>query len=141
MSQTASVFVDTSGWAAPLVTVAPNQNDMATYSRILVAEGRQLVTTNYVLSELVALLTVRTRLSRSRLLVFTEQIRRTAHVVHIDPAIDEAAWLMLAQHSDKTWSLVDAASFIVMRQMGITEAFTGDHHFIQAGFTRLPIVV
>ena len=51
MRQTASVFVDTSGWAAPLVTDAPNQRDMAVYSRTLVAEGRQLVTTNYVLSD------------------------------------------------------------------------------------------
>jgi predicted nucleic acid-binding protein len=35
------------------------------------------------------------------------------------------------------WSLVDCASFVVMRQQGIVEALTTDHHFEQAGFVRL----
>lgn len=45
---------------------------------------------------------------------------------------------MLERMTDKEWSLVDAASFIVMRRLGITEAFTSDQHFIQAGFLRVP---
>lgn len=45
---------------------------------------------------------------------------------------------MLERYADKDWSLVDAASFVVMRHMGITEAFTTDHHFAQAGSTRVP---
>lgn len=35
---------------------------------------------------------------------------------------------------DKEWSLVDCISFVVMQELGITEALTGDHHFEQAGF-------
>ena len=38
---------------------------------------------------------------------------------------------------DKGWSLTDRISFVVMREHGITEALTGDHHFEQAGFTAL----
>ena len=30
-----------------------------------------------------------------------------------------------------------SARFVVMRDYGITEALTGDHHFEQAGFTIL----
>lgn len=44
---------------------------------------------------------------------------------------------LYAQRPDKSWSLGDCISFIVMRQQGITEALTGDHHFAQAGFTAL----
>jgi predicted nucleic acid-binding protein len=33
---------------------------------------------------------------------------------------------------------VDAASFAVMRRLGIAEALTGEHHFIQAGIVRVP---
>ena len=38
---------------------------------------------------------------------------------------------------DKEWGLVDCTSIIVARDMGITEIFTTDHHFEQAGFTIL----
>ena len=38
---------------------------------------------------------------------------------------------------DKEWSLTDCISFVVMRERGLTEALTSDHHFEQAGFSRL----
>lgn len=38
---------------------------------------------------------------------------------------------------DKSWSLTDCISFVVMAEYGITEALTGDHHFEQAGFACL----
>lgn len=41
------------------------------------------------------------------------------------------------QHADKAWSLTDCASFLIMREVGLTEALTHDHHFEQAGFKAL----
>jgi uncharacterized protein len=38
---------------------------------------------------------------------------------------------------DKEWSLTDCMSFVVMRERGITDALTNDHHFEQAGFRIL----
>ena len=38
---------------------------------------------------------------------------------------------------DKTYSLCDAVSFLLMRERGITEALTTDRHFEQEGFVRL----
>ncbi|MEH2285259.1 MAG: hypothetical protein V7K90_28760 [Nostoc sp.] len=38
---------------------------------------------------------------------------------------------------DKSYSLCDAVSFVLMRQRGVTEALTTDHHFEQEGFRRL----
>jgi len=44
---------------------------------------------------------------------------------------------LLQSQTDKTYSLCDAISFILMRDRGVTDALTTDHHFEQAGFIRL----
>lgn len=133
-----SLFVDTSGWAVPLLTNTDHYSEMMALSQQIVAQGRTLITTSYVVAELVALLGARSHVSRRTVLDFVERIRTSTHVVFIDQARDDAAWSMLRQHEDKDWSLTDAASFIVMRDMGITEAFSSDKHFAQAGFVRVP---
>ncbi len=38
---------------------------------------------------------------------------------------------------DKGWSLTDCLSFAVMKEEGLREALTGDHHFEQAGIVAL----
>ena len=44
---------------------------------------------------------------------------------------------LFARRPDKEWSLTDCTSFIVMDQYGLTDVFTSDHHFEQAGFNVL----
>ena len=44
---------------------------------------------------------------------------------------------LYTERPDKDWSLTDCISFVVMRDQGLTEALTGDHHFEQAGFAAL----
>jgi uncharacterized protein len=38
---------------------------------------------------------------------------------------------------DKTWSLTDCISFVIMKDHAIQDALTADRHFEQAGFTAL----
>jgi predicted nucleic acid-binding protein len=42
-----------------------------------------------------------------------------------------------ASRTDKAYSLVDCISMRTMREMGLTEVLTNDHHFTQEGFTIL----
>ena len=47
------------------------------------------------------------------------------------------AWNLYAARPDKTWSLTDCISFIIMQERGIQQALTADVHFRQAGFIAL----
>ena len=45
---------------------------------------------------------------------------------------------LFSRCADKDWSLTDCTSFVVvMREEGLTDALTTDHHFEQAGFKWL----
>ena len=102
------VFADTSGWATFLLEDEPHHEK----SRLLIAQWKQqnrnIVTTNYVLSELIVLLGSRGQ-HRSVVLnnIKTIQSDNWVEIVHIDEALDAKAWQLLANRLDKKWSLVD----------------------------------
>ena len=58
-------------------------------------------------------------------------------VIHLTPRLFAQAFTLYKTHQDKTWGLVDCLSFIVMREAGVGQALTFDHHFVQAGFQAL----
>jgi hypothetical protein len=60
-----------------------------------------------------------------------------AEVVPFDAALYDRAIELYVQMADKEWSLTDCVSFLVMRDRGLTDALTADHHFEQAGFVAL----
>ena len=138
MMTRASLFVDTSGWAAALDRGDTYYQQTQQIIQRAYQQQRPLITSNYVLSELAPLLE-RRNVARTTLLLAMRTIRADPRVsiVHIDKATDDEAWALLDARLDKQWSLVDASSFILMRRMGITEALTNDHHFEQAGLLRL----
>ncbi len=132
------VFVDTSGWANAFVKTEPYYAEASTLITQRKQQNRRVVTTNYVLSELIPLF-VRMGVPRASGLNYIAILRSVGwvEIVHIDESLDEKAWQLLANRLDKEWSLVDAASFVVMKERGMTEALATDHHFEQAGFVRL----
>ncbi|GEM_PF-6287353 len=54
-----AVFVDTDGWVEPLLRSSPHHPATVAYSQKLFTDRIPLVTTNYVLTAVVALLTAR----------------------------------------------------------------------------------
>lgn len=132
-----ALFVDTSGWGC----LFDQRHPLHQQARILYL-GRsysRFVTTNYVLNELSALLSSPLRVPRPQIIQILTRIRESkdVEIVHITPDLDEQAWQLFKSRPDKTWSLTDCASFVVMQQRGIKEALTEDRHFEQAGFVRL----
>jgi predicted nucleic acid-binding protein len=58
-------------------------------------------------------------------------------IIPPDPTWYKRGLDLYARRPDKSWSLTDCISFVVMTDRGLTEALTGDHHFEQAGFRAL----
>jgi hypothetical protein len=58
-------------------------------------------------------------------------------VVPVDTPLLIRGLQLYEARGDKTWSLTDCLSFVVMQEQGLTEAVTADHHFRQAGFRAL----
>lgn len=98
-----------------------------------------MVTSNYIVLELIALLNSPLRVPRPQIFQYIDAIQSAPYLqlVRVNQQIENAAWELLKQRLDKNWSLVDATSFIIMQQLEITNALTSDHHFDQAGFVRL----
>lgn len=133
------LFCDTSGWGDLVDPTQPYHTLAANLYRSARNDSRRIITTNYVVSEVVALFTSPLRISRSTTVAFIESLKSSPYVevIHIDRTLDQEAWELLANRQDKLWSLVDCSSFVVMRQRSIVEALTTDHNFEQAGFARL----
>jgi predicted nucleic acid-binding protein len=65
---------------------------------------------------------------------------RAAEDIEIVPAsadLFRQGFALFTSRHDKDWSLTDCISFVVMREHGVTDALTADHHFEQAGFAAL----
>jgi predicted nucleic acid-binding protein len=140
MLTASDLFIDTSGWVYFLDSRDPLHSLVVSFVKQAVKKRRRLVTTNYIITELVALLSSRFHLPRQQVIKAINLIKKDASVeiVYIERAMDDEAWTLLEQRLDKEWSLVDASSFIVMKRFGMIEALTTDHHFTQAGFSRVP---
>jgi len=55
----------------------------------------------------------------------------------ISGALLDRAMELFRHRSDKSWSLADCASFVLMSDHHLTDALSCDHHFVQAGFRAL----
>jgi predicted nucleic acid-binding protein len=131
--------VDTSAWYALEIEDDVNHEAACKFlSKIALGKHGICVTTDYVLDETLTLL--RSRRSLSSALVFVDKIKksRSVRVFWVDEGLFEKA-LNVFQGSDcKSWSFTDCASFALMKDLLIGDAFTFDGHFREAGFQALP---
>ena len=74
------LFVDTSGWAYYLDSLNSHHATIVSLVKQAIIERRGLVTTNYILTELVALLSSRYHLPRPQVITAVNAIKRDASV-------------------------------------------------------------
>lgn len=128
------VFADTSFYVALL-----NPEDVAHANALHVGHSikRPVLLSDFILLELGNALSRGThRPLFSRL---ADHLRRQPNVriIRASRELLDRGLEFFARRPDKEWSLTDCTSFVVMRDEGLTDALTTDHHFEQAGFRVL----
>ncbi len=128
------MFIDTSGWLCLYHKDEPEHREAVE----LYQNAAVRLTTSYVLAEFVPLAQVR-GFPRAQNLEFTRRILDSAEIeiIWVDETLHRQAIALLWERADKTYSLCDAVSFVVMRRHGISESLTTDKHFGQEGFVKL----
>ncbi|MGE0887159.1 MAG: type II toxin-antitoxin system VapC family toxin [Blastocatellales bacterium] len=132
-----TVFIDTAAWIS---IIDADDSLHATAKAILHQLNRQkarLITTEFVLLEVAdAFCKPRTR---GIVIAYLDGLRRMSHlkVVPLSQSLLLESWDLYRRRPDKGWGLTDCTSFIVMELEQISEVFTSDRHFEQAGFTKL----
>lgn len=129
------MLLDTSGLLCYLHQSEPQHQEAV---QLLNGVSQRSLTHSYVLAELIALALIR-RFPRPTVLAFVMDLLDTLDIetVWVDEQLHREAMKLLLDRPDKTYSLCDAVSFILMRQRGTTEALTTDRHFEQEGFVKL----
>jgi len=132
------VFLDT-GYLIALEAADDQHHDAAVqHWHGLTPELPSLVTTSYIFDEVVTFFNSRNQHAKASQIGNRLLHSSTVQLVHVDNALFYDAWQFFVQHSDKSYSLTDCVSFIVMERLGIRTALAFDRHFVQAGFEKLP---
>lgn len=124
------IFVDTGAWYALFV---PTDPDSAAAAAWLANNSQPLITTDYVLDELLTVLRRRKELQRAVAVGERLLSGAVARIEHVTPDDVKAAWEVFRTFHDKEWSFTDCVSLVVMQRLGVSSAFAFDHHFRQFG--------
>jgi uncharacterized protein len=130
-----AVFLDTVGILA-LLERSDQWHEAATRAWTTLNEaGRPLRTTTLVLLECGN--AVARKPYRRRIVEIRHQFQADgALITPTDPDVD-SAWEAYGRGEAGNAGIVDHVSFVVMRRLGMTEAFSSDEHFRAAGFRTL----
>jgi predicted nucleic acid-binding protein len=129
------LFVDTSGWYDLLFVGAPHHAEIAAIMRR--PEARFVIST-YMLDELAALMLSRQDHGLAARAGTLIRSAAEVRVEHPDAAEELRTWEHFLERPDKTYTLTDCLSFVMMRRLSLDTAVATDDHFRREDFARLP---
>jgi predicted nucleic acid-binding protein len=131
------VFADTAYWVV-LMDRRDLLHEAAQFWAIELEQG-QITTSDAVLIEFVNYFSKYSDITRQKVNCLAFDLLR-ADDVNVLPHHRSAIFAGLSLHAsrpDKQYSLTDCISMQMMRELGIFEILTHDHHFAQEGFVAL----
>ena len=131
------VFVDTVAWIALGNTRdSLHEAARATFKRLW-ASDTLFITSEFILIELGNALSSPDLRSQTAGFIRSLSGSTSIEIVPSSTELFNRGLDLFTGRPDKNWGLVDCTSFVIMSDREITNAFTEDHHFEQAGFTKL----
>jgi len=93
------LFVDTSGWANLIDVSQPFHRITAQIYQDARSQKRKMITTSYIITELVALLSSPLHIPRPKAIAFIQGLKNSPYVdvVFVTQEIDAKAWELLSQ--------------------------------------------
>jgi len=135
------LFVDTWGWLALADRGDASHGAAAECYRERSKLSRQVVTSNFVLDELLTLLFLRLPFGEAAKFASAVMASPTVTTEMVTRERFKAAMELRLRFSDKPRiSFTDLTSMVIMKEVGIMEVMTADSHFLQVGmgFHMLP---
>jgi predicted nucleic acid-binding protein len=130
------ILIDTSAFLA-LLDMNDIYHERATRKWIvLLNEGQDCITNNYVVLESIAI--TQKRLGVQAVLELSENILEHVHIGWVDEVQHMQALETMLSINRRQLSFVDCTAFQTMRRLGIETAFTFDSHFREEGFNVIP---
>lgn len=134
------VFLDSAFLIALVHARDANRESALAWMEILEGAQIPLLTTEFNLTELVDFISGRGQRALARQLVTTLRAGALVTIIPCSTGLLNRGLIRHAARDDKTWSLTDCISMVVMEDHGITEVMTYDHDFEQAGMRALPLL-
>lgn len=129
------VFVDTSAWFAFANRKDP---DHAAVRAVLDGFEGRLTTSNFVFDETVSLCRYRLGYRVAERVGSVLLDPATVDLIRILPEDEQVAWALFRARADQRYSFTDCTSFVLMRRLGIHDAFALDEDFRTEGFGVAP---
>jgi uncharacterized protein len=133
------VFADSGYWIALFDPTDSLHSVASAFHQIIEVENTQIITSQLVLIEFLNFFSRSGRNVRQQASNTAMEIQQYPNFAVIPQTTDlfDRALKLYAQRPDKQWSLTDCSSFLIMQDLGMTEALAYDKHFEQAGFRVL----
>ena len=133
-----SVFLDTGGLVTLFNVDQENHEIAKSIFGKFIDTGVELFTTSFVLEELVTLSRCREKVEVTEIFGFLHKLYTSGlNVIEVGRDRFSNGLVLMHKFKDQFFSMTDCISFVVMKELKISDAFTTDKHFTIAGFNNL----
>lgn len=132
-------FADTGFFIALINSADTHHATAQNWRRVIREQSGQIITSEFCLLELVDAFSGVGNRELGRRVIGVLRRSPDARIIECSPELFQAGLELHADRDDKSWSLTDCTSLVIMDREGLQEVLAFDRHFRQAGKQVLPL--